>query len=109
MTRSAVSVWKKSFLNVPDPSPPECPGDRLNEPQYAELLYGKACTVSRPILSFNLNWIINFFSLVLWKERGEDTQNVGGSSEGVHQLLGCTVRSSRIIHDWTPLLTLPVF
>jgi hypothetical protein len=97
MTRSAVSVWRKSFVNVPYLSPPECPGD-LNEPQYAELIYGKACTVSRPLLSSNLKllWIIDSFPVVLWKKRRQDAQNMGRSSEGVHQLLRCTVGSSKI-------------
>lgn len=102
MTRSALSVWKKSFLNVPHLSPPECPGD-LNEPQYAELIYGKACTVSRPLLSSYLKplCIIDSFPVVLWEKRRQGAQNMGRSSEGVHQLLGCTVGSSRIIRDGT--------
>lgn len=102
MTRSSLFVWKQSFSNVPYPFPPECPGD-LNEPQYAELMFGKACTVGRPILSSNLKLlcIINSFLVVLWKERGQGAQSLGRSSEGVHQVLGRPVRSSRIIRDGT--------
>jgi hypothetical protein len=43
MNRSSISIWKHSrsqFADLPD-----CPDD-LSEPQYAELIFGKACTVS---------------------------------------------------------------
>ena len=43
MKRSSISIWKRarSQLN----GLPDCPDD-LSEPQYAELLFGKACNVS---------------------------------------------------------------
>ena len=43
MKRSSISIWKHSrsqFEGLPD-----CPDD-LSEPQYAEFLFGKTCTVS---------------------------------------------------------------
>jgi hypothetical protein len=43
MNRSSTSIWKLArshFGGLPD-----CPDD-LSEPQYAELLFGKACNVS---------------------------------------------------------------
>ena len=43
MRRASKSVWKQAFVNV-TPSLPECPSD-LSEPQYAELAFGKTCTV----------------------------------------------------------------
>ena len=49
MNRSSISIWKHArsqFDNLPD-----CPDD-LNEPQYAELVFGKACTVCLVFLFF---------------------------------------------------------
>ena len=48
MNRSSISIWKHArsqFDNLPD-----CPDD-LNEPHYAELVFGKACTVC-PVFFF---------------------------------------------------------
>ena len=49
MKRSSISIWKHARSQLDDL--PDCPDD-LSEPQYAELLFGKACTVS---LIFNLS------------------------------------------------------
>jgi hypothetical protein len=43
MKRSSISIWKHARSQFDDL--PYCPDD-LNEPQYAELLFGKSCTVS---------------------------------------------------------------
>jgi len=43
MKRSSISIWKHARSHFDDL--PECPSD-LSEPQYAEFLFGKACTVS---------------------------------------------------------------
>ena len=43
MKRSSISIWKRARSHFDDL--PDCPDD-LSEPQYAELLFGKACTVS---------------------------------------------------------------
>jgi hypothetical protein len=50
MKRSSISIWRHSRSQFDDL--PDCPDD-LSEPQYAELLFGKACTVS---LSFFENF-----------------------------------------------------
>ncbi|KIM49548.1 hypothetical protein M413DRAFT_21749 [Hebeloma cylindrosporum] len=42
MNRTSASLWRQTFQNLPSPHPPECPDD-LNEPQYTELLFRKAC------------------------------------------------------------------
>ncbi|KAF8211878.1 hypothetical protein K438DRAFT_1805505 [Mycena galopus ATCC 62051] len=42
LRKSAAFVWKRSFSNVPFPTPPPCPDD-LNEAQYANLLWRKHC------------------------------------------------------------------
>jgi hypothetical protein len=42
MKRSSISIWKHARSQFDDL--PDCPDD-LSEPQYAELLFGKACTV----------------------------------------------------------------
>ena len=42
MSRSSISTWKSTIQNV---GLPVCPSD-LNEPQYAELAFGKTCNVS---------------------------------------------------------------
>ena len=55
MKRSSISVWKQArsqFDNLPD-----CPDD-LSEPQYAELSFGKACTVSL-VFIFSLQSIVH--------------------------------------------------
>lgn len=44
LSRSSISIWKQAFGNVNPPGLPECPPD-LTEPQYAELVFGKTCTV----------------------------------------------------------------
>ena len=49
MNRSSISIWKHSRSQFDDL--PDCPDD-LSEPQYAEFLFGKACTVS---LVFNFS------------------------------------------------------
>ena len=50
MKRSSISIWKHARSQFDDL--PDCPDD-LSEPQYAELLFGKACTVSL-IFKFSL-------------------------------------------------------
>ena len=52
MRRTSKSVWKQAFTNVSPPGLPDCPSD-LNEPQYAELAFGKTCTV-RPNQMINI-------------------------------------------------------
>jgi hypothetical protein len=42
MKRSSISIWKHARSQFDDL--PDCPND-LSEPQYAELLFGKTCTV----------------------------------------------------------------
>lgn len=43
MKRSSISIWKHARSQFDDL--PDCPDD-LSEPQYAEFLFGKTCTVS---------------------------------------------------------------
>ena len=50
MNRSSISIWKHSRSQLD--GLPDCPDD-LSEPQYAEYLFGKACTVS-PVYNFSL-------------------------------------------------------
>jgi hypothetical protein len=45
LEKSAVSIWKQSFLNV-ESAPPPRPDD-LTEPQYVNLLWGKHCFVTK--------------------------------------------------------------
>ncbi|KAJ6525748.1 hypothetical protein B0H19DRAFT_1042600 [Mycena capillaripes] len=42
LRKSAAFIWKQAFLNIRTSAPPRCPDD-LNEPQYANLLWGKHC------------------------------------------------------------------
>lgn len=44
LRKSAAFLWKQAFLNMKITPPPPCPDD-LNEPQYANLLWGKYCFV----------------------------------------------------------------
>jgi hypothetical protein len=53
MNRSSISIWKHARSQFDDL--PDCPDD-LSEPQYAEFLFGKACTVSA-VFDFPL-WVI---------------------------------------------------
>ena len=59
MKRSSISIWKRSRSQLDDL--PDCP-DELSEPQYAELLFGKACAVSL-VYKFYLEVIILLISL----------------------------------------------
>ena len=56
MKRSSISIWKHARSQFDDL--PDCPDD-LSEPQYAEILFGKACTVS---LVFNFFLRGSFFT-----------------------------------------------
>ena len=49
MKRSSISIWKRARSQFDDL--PDCPDD-LNEPQYAEYLFGKACAVSLVFIFF---------------------------------------------------------
>ena len=46
-SQSSLKIWQASFRNL---GAPECPKD-LNEPQYAELLFGVTCNVRRRLRS----------------------------------------------------------
>jgi hypothetical protein len=59
MSRASKSVWKEAFSNVSPAGLPDCPPD-LNEPQYAELAFGRNCTVR--LLS---NYLKKFFLEIL--------------------------------------------
>jgi len=65
LNRSSASIWKQTFHNLPFPQPPKCPDD-LNEPQYAELLFRKACHVCYHIhsSSFSTNRVRSLSSSV---------------------------------------------
>ena len=60
MIRSSTSIWKHARSQFDDL--PDCPDD-LSEPQYAELLFGKACTVSLGF-HFRLSFANSFHSIV---------------------------------------------
>ena len=59
--RSVRSVWKASLAAVP--SLPECPL-WMSEPQYANLVFGKACTVSMTSLQLSTTLIYCYSTVV---------------------------------------------
>lgn len=61
MARSSTSIWKHARSQFDDL--PDCPDD-LSEPRYAELLFGKACTVSLIFIFFTQSHSDNpFYSI----------------------------------------------
>ena len=54
MNRSSVAIWKECLNNTGIPTRP----DDLNEPQWADLAFGKHCQVSIALLVL-VRWVLN--------------------------------------------------